>query len=127
MSTAEPHCACHKFALQNLELRAFAALCLVEHGASKSCQSPLQVAFGIEWDPAWVMELESDARHKFSRHLIIQIPGTAFANNLHVGHFVSQICSAAVDRDSGQSRLQVAKACPFCHLSPLEQSLLWPH
>ena len=69
-----------------------------------------QETFGVDWDPSWVMELESAAEHKFSRHLIIQIPGRAFANNLHVGHFVTQVCKAAVDAETGFSRLQVAKA-----------------
>ena len=77
--------------------------------ASKYVQICMQATFDIEWDPAWVMELESDAEHKFSRHLIIQIPGTAIANNLHVGHFIGQICKAAMDRESGVSKLQVAK------------------
>ena len=74
----------------------------------------LQAAFGVDLAPAWVMELESDAPHKFSRHLIIQIPGMAFANNLHVGSFVSAVCSDAVNPDSGSSSLQVAKVIPTC-------------
>ena len=76
----------------------------------------MQAAFGIKFDPAWVMELESDAPHKFSRHLIIQIPGMAFANNLHVGAFVNEICAIAVDSQSGISSLQVAKVptTPIC-------------
>ena len=79
----------------------------------------MQAAFGIDFDPAWVMELESDAPHKFSRHLIIQIPGRAFANNLHVGAFVNDVCTTAVDSQSGISSLQVAKVLttPLCALS----------
>ena len=79
----------------------------------------MQAAFKIEFDPAWVMELESDASHKFSRHLIIQIPGMAFANNLHVGAFVNEVCTIAVDSQSGISSLQVAKVLttPLCALS----------
>lgn len=69
----------------------------------------MQAAFGIDLNPAWVMELESDAHHKFSRHLIIQIPGMAFANNLEVGSFVSAVCDKAVQPSSGSSSLQVAK------------------
>lgn len=64
------------------------------------------------------MELESDAPHKFSRHLIIHIPGMAFANNLHVGAFVSDVCTTAVDSQSGISSLQVAKV-----LTPLPPPL----
>ena len=58
---------------------------------------------------AWIMELESDAPHKFSRHLIIKIPGKAFANNLHAGCFVNKVCQAAIDPGTGVSSLQVAK------------------
>ena len=69
----------------------------------------LQALFAIDFDPAWVVELESEAQHKFSRHLIIPIPSMAFANNLHVGSFVSKLCKAAKDPLSGNSSLQVAK------------------
>ncbi|DBB12653.1 hypothetical protein WJX82_001501 [Trebouxia sp. C0006] len=81
---------------------------MVDHLLALVAQQ-LQAAFGIDFDPAWVMELESDAPHKFSRHLIIQIPGRAFANNLHVGAFVNDVCTTAVDSQSGISSLQVAK------------------
>lgn len=81
---------------------------MVDHLLTLVAQQ-LQAAFGIDFHPAWVMELESDAPHKFSRHLIIQIPGMAFANNLHVGAFVSDVCTTAVDSQSGISSLQVAK------------------
>ena len=45
----------------------------------------------MELQPEWVYELDSSHAGKFSRHLIIRIPGRAFANNLAVGHLVSQI------------------------------------
>ncbi len=79
------------------------------------CLGAMQAEFGIDHNPAWVMELESDAPHKFSRHIIIRIPGRAFANNLHVGSFVNQVCKAAVDAQTGISSLQVAKVQ---HLHP---------
>jgi len=87
----------------------------------------MQAAFGIDFDPAWVMELESDAPHKFSRHLIIQIPGRAFANNLHVGAFVNDVCTTAVDSQSGISSLQVAKVLtpPLPPLCIEQDSLLF--
>lgn len=65
--------------------------------------------FTISMEPAWVMELESDAPHKFSRHLVIKIPGKAFANNLHAGCFVNKVCQAAIDPATGVSSFQVAK------------------
>lgn len=65
--------------------------------------------FIIDMEPAWIVELESDARHKFSRHLVIKIPGKAFANNLHAGCFVNNVCQAAIDPGTGVSSLQVAK------------------
>lgn len=93
-----------------------AAACQSLTGQSLPGHLHMQAAFGINFDPAWVMELESDAPHKFSRHLIIQIPGMAFANNLHVGAFVNEVCAAAVDSQSGISSLQVAKVltAPLC-------------
>lgn len=45
----------------------------------------------MELKPEWVYELDSSHSDKFSRHLIIRIPGMAFVNNLAVGHLVSQI------------------------------------
>lgn len=69
----------------------------------------MQAMFQISMEPAWILELESDAPHKFSRHLIINIPGKAFTNNLHAGCFVSKVCQAATDPGTGVSSLQVAK------------------
>ncbi|KAL3150700.1 hypothetical protein ABBQ32_000488 [Trebouxia sp. C0010 RCD-2024] len=69
----------------------------------------LKAMFIIDMEPAWIVELESDARHKFSRHLVIKIPGKAFANNLHAGCFVNNVCQAAIDPGTGVSSLQVAK------------------
>ena len=45
----------------------------------------------MDLQPDWVYELDSSHAGKFSRHLIIRIPGMAFVNNLAVGHLVSQI------------------------------------
>lgn len=72
----------------------------------------MQAVFTINMEPAWIMELESDATHKFSRHLVINIPGKAFANNLQVGCFVNKVCQAAIDPATGMSSLQVAKVSP---------------
>ena len=38
-----------------------------------------------------VLELESTSQKKFSRHLIFRLPGVAFANAAHAGHFVRRL------------------------------------
>lgn len=45
----------------------------------------------MDLQPEWVYELDSSHAGKFSRHLILRIPGIAFVNNWAVGHLVSQI------------------------------------
>lgn len=75
----------------------------------------MQAMFQISMEPAWTLELESDAPHKFSRHLIINIPGKAFTNNLHAGCFVNKVCRAATDPATGASSLQVAKVSLGTH------------
>ncbi len=42
-----------------------------------------------------VYELDSSTPEKFSRHVIVRIPGHAFFHNLAIGHFVSQVLAAA--------------------------------
>ena len=61
-----------------------------------------------------VVELDSCAEEKFSRHLIIRLPGLAFCTNAHVGAFVRQVvaglpqgpatgdCSALIGPAAGQ-------------------------
>ncbi|XP_028799436.1 DNA-directed primase/polymerase protein isoform X3 [Neltuma alba] len=44
-------------------------------------------------DPEWIVEMDSSTDEKFSRHLIMHIPKTAFKDNSHAGAFVSEICS----------------------------------
>lgn len=39
-----------------------------------------------------VIELDSSTPQKFSRHVIIRLPGAAFASNAHVGAFVGGMC-----------------------------------
>lgn len=56
--------------------------------------------FGLSVDDTDIYELDSTTLQKFSRHLIIKIPGHAFSNNVAVGDFVSQVCA-----DSGSSLL----------------------
>ena len=51
-----------------------------------------------------IYELDSTSAQKFSRHLIIKVPGYAFCSSVVVGEFVSQICA-----DSGTSLLVQTK------------------
>ena len=44
------------------------------------------------------MELDSTTEQKFSRHLVVLIPGAAFASNVHVGAFVRELCAMAEAR-----------------------------
>ena len=69
----------------------------------------LQERFDVQLEDSWVIELDSSTPAKFSRHLIIQIPGMAFQSNFHVGAFVKDLCEApqdAASADSASSRLQ---------------------
>eukprot|EP00850_Spirogloea_muscicola_P003168 SM000012S25430 [mRNA] locus=s12:999459:1003153:- [translate_table: standard] len=52
----------------------------------------LKEAHGLEcaMDNAAV-ELDSSTQEKFSRHVIIHVPGASFKSNYHVGHIVKQI------------------------------------
>ncbi|WOH14322.1 hypothetical protein DCAR_0933841 [Daucus carota subsp. sativus] len=49
--------------------------------------------YSIEGDKEFVVELDSSTEEKFSRHIIICFPNTAFKNNRHAGAFVGEICS----------------------------------
>eukprot|EP00884_Botryococcus_braunii_P017269 jgi/Botrbrau1/4225/Bobra.0044s0022.2 len=62
------------------------------------------VTFGDES----VIELDSSTESKFSRHVIIRLPGLAFANNRHVGAFVQcMLQNAHDDRRTGRASLLV--------------------
>lgn len=47
--------------------------------------------FQLVLQPEWIYELDSSHAGKFSRHLILRLPGAAFINNWAVGHLVGQI------------------------------------
>ncbi|XP_057951241.1 uncharacterized protein LOC131146009 isoform X2 [Malania oleifera] len=71
----------------------------------------------------WILELDSSTEEKFSRHLIIRIPKTAFKDNSHAGAFVGEICSrilSAKERDGRFEKLFVSKESTTaefpCHL-----------
>lgn len=53
----------------------------------------LQKEFGVSCSRKNIIDLTSHSFAKFSRHLIFNIPGVAFANNIHVGNFVIMICN----------------------------------
>lgn len=79
--------------------------------------------YSIEGDTNWIVELDSSTKDKFSRHLIICLPGTAFKDNTHVGAFVTEICSrihSARGRDKKFEQLFITKdsssADVPCHL-----------
>ncbi|WVZ65869.1 LOW QUALITY PROTEIN: hypothetical protein U9M48_015165 [Paspalum notatum var. saurae] len=55
--------------------------------------SALRDKYSIEGHEEWITELDSSTQEKFSRHLTIRIPKTAFKDNSHVGAFVSEVCS----------------------------------
>ncbi|XP_054811773.1 uncharacterized protein LOC129312981 isoform X2 [Prosopis cineraria] len=48
----------------------------------------LNEKYFISGDPEWIVELDSSTDEKFSRHLIIRIPKSAFKDNSHAGAFV---------------------------------------
>lgn len=56
------------------------------------------VEFGIEMTRRDVLELDSSTDRKFSRHLIVHVPGAVFLNNFH-GSF-----SLDLDRSRSDSR-----------------------
>jgi len=59
--------------------------------ANLACESGCREQFQVDLQPEWVYELDSSHAGKFSRHLILRIPGMSFVNNWAVGHLVSHI------------------------------------
>ena len=94
----------------------------------------MQDKFNVELQASWVVELDSTSATKFSRHVIIQIPGAAFRSNFHVGAFVKELCEVPGDAECPasstvpKSELLVAKARPTHMLSadPQSSSFVWP-
>ncbi|KAK6936776.1 hypothetical protein RJ641_033806 [Dillenia turbinata] len=72
----------------------------------------LRAKYSIEGNLEWVVELDSSTAEKFSRHLVIRIPNTAFKDNSHVGAFVAEICSqitSAKEKDISFKKLFISK------------------
>lgn len=59
--------------------------------------------YSIHGSNEWILELDSSTEDKFSRHLIIRIPGTAFKDNSHAGAFVAEVCSMISERERDES------------------------
>ena len=74
----------------------------------------MQDMFGIAMDTSEVVELDSSSPTKFSRHLIIPLPGVAFANNSHVGALVGGLLTQARESEDGR-RLFLNKVCSLAY------------
>ncbi|EFN56160.1 hypothetical protein CHLNCDRAFT_51806 [Chlorella variabilis] len=67
----------------------------------------LRGSFQLDMQDSWVLELDSSTDTKFSRHLVIRIPGVAFASNAHAGALVLQLCAGARERRGQDSRCEL--------------------
>ncbi|PON58210.1 DNA primase, UL52/UL70 type, Herpesviridae [Parasponia andersonii] len=68
--------------------------------------------YSIKGNREWILELDSSTDVKFSRHLIIRIPKTAFKDNSHAGVFVNEIWSrifSGKEKDGRFEKLFVKK------------------
>jgi hypothetical protein len=73
--------------------------------SSLPCKPCLTKEIAIPLFFQWIMELDSSTAEKFSRHIIVRVPGRAFPNNLVMGHFVSNLTSSPEAR----AKLYVAR------------------
>ncbi|KAK4307002.1 hypothetical protein Pmani_021211 [Petrolisthes manimaculis] len=64
-----------------------------------------------------ILELCSSTDAKFSKHLIFNIPNTAFADNIQVGNFVSMVCKKLEEFDEGRALVNI----PGIELQDIEQ------
>ncbi|KAK9787246.1 hypothetical protein WJX73_007781 [Symbiochloris irregularis] len=80
---------------------------LVDH-LLEMTSTQLQEQFGLALDRERLVELDSSTPSKFSRHLIVPVPGAAFANNAHVGAFVACLLGRDQQSESGP-RLTLSK------------------
>ncbi|XP_015878419.2 uncharacterized protein LOC107414758 isoform X1 [Ziziphus jujuba] len=62
--------------------------------------------YSLQGNHEWILELDSSTEVKFSRHLIIRIPRTAFKDNSHAGAFVNEICSRIFIAKKGDERFE---------------------
>lgn len=61
----------------------------------------LQLRMNIILDEKWIIEFDSSSDVKFSRHVIVRLPGAAFLDNAHVGHFAQEIIHQAMQQRDG--------------------------
>jgi len=57
----------------------------------------------VEFSKKWVVELDSSSDKKFSRHVIVRMPGSAFLDNSQVGIFVGEMVKLANIRRKASS------------------------
>lgn len=64
-----------------------------------------------------IVDLDSSTTQKFSRHLVIHIPGAIFENNGAVGHYVRNMCARIEAKilTNGESRQQLSKLFVHAH------------
>ncbi len=65
----------------------------------------MQACFDLSLQRHWILELDSSTSAKFSRHIVVRLPGLAFADNAHVGAFVRRVVAGALVRGQSCSRL----------------------
>lgn len=69
----------------------------------------LQAHFDLLMEVDWAIELDSTTKTKFSRHLIVAVPGCGFLSNAHAGVFVERMCKEIWEQGSVYSSLLVAR------------------
>lgn len=67
----------------------------------------IQQEFNVKCSRKNILELCSSTDSKFSRHLIFNIPNTAFADNVQVGNFVDMVCTKLTEFDEGKAVLNI--------------------
>ena len=59
-----------------------------------------------------IVDLDSSTEKKFSRHLVVRLPGAAFADALHCGRFVHALCSRLLERRAGERAVAALFVAP---------------
>jgi hypothetical protein len=77
-----------------LQMRCCAAPIMRQNERTRSSRQTMRIAcsqqWGLTFTDAEVFESDSSTEAKWSRHLLVRIPGHAFQNNEHAGRFVRQ-------------------------------------
>ncbi|KAK2180792.1 hypothetical protein NP493_426g05025 [Ridgeia piscesae] len=58
----------------------------------------LKLKYNVDCSTDDVLQLDASTDVKFSQHLVFHLPGAAFKNNIHAGHFVRHILQKLSDR-----------------------------